>query len=149
MTIINERSERVVFPRTTLHDFWLTLQQHFAQRDPQHWKYLAMLALRENSGWTTEQIGHAFGHSRGHVSRCLYLVKRALRSRFQIPPGVLSAEDDGFSDPLDAAPSDDRDPPWMLDPSLLFEDDLPAPPPNSPTSSVRPGVYAGSRESSG
>jgi hypothetical protein len=122
MTIMNERHERIVFPRTTLHEFWNTLQDHFAHTDPQQWKRLAMLALRENSGWTVEQIGRAFGHPRGHVSRLLQLTKQQIRSRFDVPHGVLSP-DDGFSDPDDAAAVDDRDPPWMIDPSFIASDD--------------------------
>jgi len=99
MTVMNRKHERIVFPRSTLHEFWLTLRDHYAHEDPRNWKYLAMLALQENSGWSQEQIGLAFGHPKGHVSRCLHAVKRRLRAQFQVPAGVLSRDDEGFSDP--------------------------------------------------
>ena len=123
MTIMNERHERIVFPRTTLHEFWGTLQQHYAHADAHHWKRLAMLALHENSGWTVEQIGLAFGHPRGHVARLIQLAKQQIRSRFDVPHGVLSEDDAGFSDPDDAATGAERDPPWTIDPSFVASDD--------------------------
>ena len=40
------------------------------------------LRLRVNGGWTVDHIGRAFGHPKGHVTRCLRLIERELRSRF-------------------------------------------------------------------
>jgi len=107
VTIINQLHKRIVFPRTSLNEFWLTLEAHYTHTNPRNWKYLAMLALRENSGWTLEHIGHAFGHDAGHVVRCLRAVKREIREQFDVPHGVLSA-DDGFSNPDETTSSEEK-----------------------------------------
>jgi hypothetical protein len=99
MTIMNRRHERLAFPRDSLPGFWDFLRQNYANAEPRNWKYLAMLCLHEHSGWSLEQISLAFDHPKGHVSRCLQLVKQELRSRFRLPPGA-SVSDEGFSDPI-------------------------------------------------
>jgi hypothetical protein len=100
MTVINRYQEPVVLHQHHVDDLWTTFQTHFAGDDQQRWKGLAMLALHENLGWTHEQIGYAFGHPRGHVSRCVQLVKRQLRAQFALAPDAFaSADDEGFSDP--------------------------------------------------
>ena len=99
MSVMTVRQERRVLPRKSLDEFWEFLREHYAEADPVRWRYLAMLCLRENSNWTVEQIACAFGHDKGHVSRCLHTVKRQLRSQFAPPADVLSREDEGFSDP--------------------------------------------------
>ncbi len=94
MSIINQRgSDRIVLPRVNGDAFWETVREHYAQEDPRCWKFLAMFALHTTAGMSVEKIGHAFGHPPGHVSRCLQIVKRELRSRFQ-PPSHNSPVDE-------------------------------------------------------
>ncbi len=96
MTVTNQRaSERIVLPRVNGDEFWETVRDHYAQEDPRCWKFLAMFALHTTAGMSVEKIGYAFGHPPGHVSRCLQIVKRELRSRFRPPE--------------DAAPFDEND----------------------------------------
>ncbi len=73
--------------------FWETVRDHYAHEDPRCWKFLAMFALHTTAGMSFEKIGHAFGHPPGHVSRCLQIVKRELRARFQ-PPGDAEVVDE-------------------------------------------------------
>jgi DNA-directed RNA polymerase specialized sigma24 family protein len=91
MTIINSEHERVTFPPQPPADFWRRLHTHLDDH-PSRWTHLAMLCLQVHSGWSLEQIGQAFGQSKGHVSRSVHAVKRALRSRLERPAR-------GFSDP--------------------------------------------------
>jgi hypothetical protein len=83
MTAVDPRGEKIELPRDMATSFWQEVQRHYAEDDSQKWKLLAMLALRENSGWTMEQIGYAIGHARGHVSRCIRQVKDDLQLRFK------------------------------------------------------------------
>lgn len=85
MTIMNRQAQRVVLPKSGPDSFWETVHEHFAGSDPQLWKYLAMLVLREDCGWQFDQIGWAFGHSKGHVLRCIAKVKEQLRAKFDPP----------------------------------------------------------------
>lgn len=77
---------KVSLPRSGSDLFWRLIQQHFAQESELHWRYLAMLALRENAGWNLDCIGLVFGHPKGHVTRCLATIKKHLRERFQVEP---------------------------------------------------------------
>ncbi len=86
MSVMNEDHIKVLLPRSGVHQFWETVDQHYAQRDPRKWKYLAMLALHECAGWSLEQISRAFDCSKGHVSRCLKTVREDLQGRFRPPP---------------------------------------------------------------
>lgn len=52
-----------------------------------------MLALRENAGWPLETIGLVFGHSKGHVTRCLAGIKEEVRRRFEVSPEWLEREE--------------------------------------------------------
>lgn len=103
MSTTNYRGQKVILPRSGTDEFWQQIHEHYAGQDSRKWKYLAMLSLRENCGWSLEQIGLVFDHPKGHVSRCLVAIKRDLRERFDVD------WEDGFSDPddlqLDAAPS--------------------------------------------
>lgn len=98
MTVVNRRYQKVPLPRASSQELWSRVEQHYARDDAQHWRYLAMFALREECGWSLDQIGLAFGHHKGHVLRCLRQIKGELQSRFSLeplPPEVL----DTFSDP--------------------------------------------------
>jgi len=83
-----------VLPRTGPDHFWQLIHDHYAGEDHRKWKYLAMLALRENAGWPLEQIGNVFGHPKGHITRCLAGIKRELREHFEMSPNVLEIEED-------------------------------------------------------
>jgi hypothetical protein len=85
MSIVRSNGMKVVLPRSGPDQFWGRVQEHYAGGDPTRWKYLAMLALRENAGWPLDVIGTAFGHSKGHVAKCLTLIKRELRAHFDLP----------------------------------------------------------------
>ena len=46
---------KVVLPKSGPDSFWQTVHETYAGDDQRKWKYLAMLALRENSGWPAGQ----------------------------------------------------------------------------------------------
>ena len=87
MSVINQKNQKVLLPRTGPDEFWQTISDRFAQGDARKWKYLAMLALRENAGWPLEQIAKVFQHKPGHISRCLAKIKEELREHFHQPAG--------------------------------------------------------------
>ncbi len=93
MSTIKQDGTKIILPRTGPDHFWRLVHDHYAHEDPKKWKYLAMLALRENAGWPLEQIGLVFGHPKGHVTRCLVKIKQELRRRFHMSPEVLEFAD--------------------------------------------------------
>lgn len=92
MTIVTKDDLKVLLPRSGADEFWQLIRRHYAAADERAWKYLAMLALRENAGWPLDSIGLAFGHPKGHVTRCLSIVKRELRDRFRTSPELLDLD---------------------------------------------------------
>ena len=82
MSTVNQKNLKVLLPRTGPDVFWQTIFEEYAQGDDRKWRYLAMLALRENSGWPLEHIAKLFNHKTGHVSRCLSRIKEELREVF-------------------------------------------------------------------
>jgi hypothetical protein len=92
VSITRQNGSKIVLPRTGPDDFWNLIHDHYAAEDPRKWKYLAMLAFRENAGWPLERIGVVFGHPKGHVTRCLEKIKSELRQRFQMSPNILELE---------------------------------------------------------
>ncbi len=105
MSIVNQRgSERIILPRVNGDEFWETVHEHYAHEDSRCWKFLAMFALHTTAGMSIEKIGYAFGHPPGHVSRCLQIVKRELRSRFRPPRDAAPVEEgDALSEEIRAA----------------------------------------------
>ena len=93
LSTIKKDGTKVVLPRTGPDHFWRVIHENFAGEDARKWKYLAMLALRENAGWPLEQIGAVFGHPKGHVTRCLEKIKGELRETFCISPNLLELPD--------------------------------------------------------
>ncbi len=89
---------KIVLPRTGADAFWDKIHDHFAGRDPLKWKYLAMLALRENAGWPLDKISMVFGHDKGHISRCLKEIKQELQMQFSVDWD--DRPDEGFSNPF-------------------------------------------------
>jgi hypothetical protein len=89
VSIMKQDQTKIVLPRTGPDEFWRLVHRHYAADDPLKWKYLGMLALRENAGWPLLHIGLVFGHSKGHVLRCLVAIKRELRQRFDLSPEFL------------------------------------------------------------
>ncbi|MEW4490704.1 hypothetical protein AB1L42_21655 [Thalassoglobus sp. JC818] len=99
MSVTRRNGTKVLLPRTGPDEFWNLIHDNFAGADQRKWKYLAMLALRENAGWPLDRIGNVFGHPKGHVTRCLTRIKQELREEFDVSPEMLGAdEDDPFSD---------------------------------------------------
>ncbi len=94
MSTVDKNGSKIVLPRTGPDHFWRLVHANFAHEDQKNWKYLAMLALRENAGWPLEQIGLVFGHPKGHVTRCLAKIKRELRTHFRMSPEMLELSDD-------------------------------------------------------
>ncbi|MGD9856096.1 MAG: hypothetical protein AB7U20_14220 [Planctomycetaceae bacterium] len=93
MSVAKPDGTKVVLPRTGADEFWQTVHEHYAGDDHRVWKYLAMLALRENAGWPLDRIGDVFGHPKGHVTRCLTRIKCELRTRFRLAPEYLDCND--------------------------------------------------------
>lgn len=81
MSIIDRSGNKVVLPRVGPDEFWAGVIEICPEDDPRRWRNLAMLALRENAGWPLDRIGIAFGHTKGHVARCVEKVKEELRER--------------------------------------------------------------------
>jgi hypothetical protein len=94
LSTTRQNGTKTVLPRTGPDHFWKIVHDEYAGEDQRKWKYLAMLALRENAGWPLEHIGAVFGHPKGHVTRCLQKIKNELRSRFRMSPGLLEIDDD-------------------------------------------------------
>ena len=82
MSMIRPNGHKVMLPRGGLKQQWDLIIRDYAKADARKWKYLAMLALKENAGWPLECIGQVFKHPKGHVSRCLTRVNRDLHARF-------------------------------------------------------------------
>lgn len=89
MSMVRQDDTKITLPRTGPDLFWKLVCDHFAGNDSRKWKYLAILALRENAGWPLERIGTVFGHPKGHISRCLRRIKEELREQFQMSPDYL------------------------------------------------------------
>lgn len=106
MSITNRHGTKVVLPRSGPDAFWDALDEEYQPDDDRQWRYLAMLALRENCGWPVERIGRAFGHNKGHITRCLERIKQDIRDRFNI--------EDLWSDPLDRLRPPNAE--WPVDP---------------------------------
>ncbi|TWU13090.1 hypothetical protein CA54_19160 [Symmachiella macrocystis] len=83
MSTVKFDGTKIVLPKTGADVFWQTVHEHYAGEDQRKWKYLAMLALRENAGWPLDKIGMVFGHPKGHVTRCLDRIKCDLRQGFR------------------------------------------------------------------
>lgn len=86
MSLRNPHGQQIELPRHGANHFWEIVQKHYAGSDQRCWRYLAILALRENAGWPLEQIGQVFGHPKGHVTRILRKVKQELKDRFRPEP---------------------------------------------------------------
>lgn len=82
MSIVDRRGVKKSLPHLGADPFWQLIEQEFAGDDQLKWKYLAMLALRENAGWPLHSIGKVFGHPKGHVTRCLRRIKHLIAERF-------------------------------------------------------------------
>lgn len=106
MSVMNSDKVKVVLPRSGPDQFWMEIYRSYAGDDQRTWKYLAMFVLRVNGGWAVEQIGRAFGHPKGHVTRCLRKIEQELRERFAPPDDLWigfsasdrEAEADGADD---------------------------------------------------
>ncbi len=95
MSVINRENLKVLLPRTGPDEFWQTIADAFAHEDQRKWKYLAMLALRENAGWPLEHIAKVFRHQPGHITRCLIRIKEELREQFVDPHFTEEEMEDG------------------------------------------------------
>lgn len=91
MTIVRKHL-KVILPRSGPDVFWKLIHDHYAHEDARKWKYLAMLALRENAGWPLEDIARVFQHPKGHITRCLANIKSDLRDHFQPTPELQSLD---------------------------------------------------------
>lgn len=94
MSVSRPNGTKILLPRSGPDQFWQIIHEHFAGEDSLKWKYLAMLALRENAGWPLDRIGNVFGHPKGHVTRCLSRIKHQLREDFQASPEFLDMDDE-------------------------------------------------------
>lgn len=98
MSVTRSNGTKIILPRTGPDEFWKLIHEHFAGEDARKWKYLAMLALRENAGWPLDRIGNVFGHPKGHVTRCLKKIKNDLRESFDSSPEFLELDPDVITD---------------------------------------------------
>lgn len=110
MSMTDKKGSKIVLDRAGRDAFWDLVADRYAEDDPRKWRYLAMLALRENAQWSLELIGKAFGHHRGHVTRCLTQVRMKLRQELGQEPNIwgddqecleVIAETDNGDEPID------------------------------------------------
>jgi hypothetical protein len=92
MSVVNRREVKILLPRDGMDPFWQMLLDA-AAGDPLQLKYLAMLGLRENSGWPLDAIAVVFKHPKGHVSRVLKNTKRRIRERYQLADDAPDAQE--------------------------------------------------------
>ncbi len=83
MSITNEEGLKIILPRLGKDELWDNIHKDYAGKNRLRWKYLAMLSLQVNGGWSLDEIGLAFGHPKGHIVRCLNRIKKELCERFQ------------------------------------------------------------------
>ncbi len=119
MSAVTRGGMKIHLPRQGLDPFWETVLTSYALDDTTRWRNLAMLVLRENAGWSFDQIGTVFGLNKGHVLRCIRHVTRDLRETFQL------ADDFAIDTPLgDAEDAEsDAEPDDRAVPSRLIETD--------------------------
>lgn len=98
MSTINQDGTKVVLPRRGPDEFWRSIRKHYAGRDRRKWTHLAMLALRESAGWNLDWIGMAFGHTKGHITRCLQQVRGEVQRTFLFPPELPDRAGDAAQD---------------------------------------------------
>jgi len=94
VSVVRSDNTKVVLPRTGPDLFWELVRENFAEDSQIRWKYLAMLALRENAGWPLETIGKVFNHNKGHITRCLRQIKKEMKAEFEISPDFLEMSDE-------------------------------------------------------
>ena len=94
MSVTEHNGTKIELPRSGPDVFWGRVAEHYAGQSPYRWKLLVMLALRENGGWPLQWIGSAFGHSKGHVTRCIQKAKADMARLFTPPPAVVAPEPD-------------------------------------------------------
>lgn len=105
MSVARRNGTKILLPRTGADQFWKLINEHFAGQDSRKWKYLAMLALRENAGWPLDKIGAVFGHPKGHVTRCLVRIKDELREEFAAAPEYLDLDETACEElPIEQVP---------------------------------------------
>lgn len=114
MSVAKPNGTKILLPRSGADQFWKLIHDYFAVDDSRKWKYLAMLALRENAGWPLDRIGAVFGHPKGHVTRCLARIKVELREEFEASPLFLDLDDELLLDEEQAAVAR-HDDPCLLD----------------------------------
>ncbi|MDC0308388.1 MAG: helix-turn-helix transcriptional regulator [Planctomycetaceae bacterium] len=83
MSIMNQEGNKVVLPRKDPPEFWNLIESHFIKSDPSKWRDLAAWVLREQAGWSYEQIGLALGCDRGHVYRILNQLRSEMQNTFR------------------------------------------------------------------
>lgn len=93
MSVVRRDGTKIVLDRRGKDTFWERVQDRFDGQSDLLWRYLAMLALNDVAGWSVEQIGRAFGHNRGHISRCIERVRTELRHEFGDRTDRASPED--------------------------------------------------------
>lgn len=86
MTVIDRYHQKYSLPRAGLPDFWVQVESHFAQSNPEVWRDLALFALKETAGWSLDQIGLVFHLNPGHVSRRLNAIRQRLREHLRTEP---------------------------------------------------------------
>lgn len=80
-------STKIILTRNGVDNIWKLILNHYdAHGDDLAWKYLAMLALREDAGWPLKYVGRIFGHHKGHAQRAIEKIKREIRDQFELSP---------------------------------------------------------------
>lgn len=88
-SVVDLNEVGVDLPRTGVDPFWSMLLEDFAGAQPERLRNLAILALREHSGWDMRTIGRVFHLHKGNVSRRLQKVKAQIRQQFDLDAGAL------------------------------------------------------------
>ncbi|MGC1276164.1 MAG: hypothetical protein WBC44_20875 [Planctomycetaceae bacterium] len=81
MSVMNRKGQKVLLPRRG-RGFWDEIDSEYARDDPQAWRRLAMLTLKEVAGWPVERIAISLGERSSHIRDGIAEVTDDLRARF-------------------------------------------------------------------
>jgi hypothetical protein len=82
MSVVNQNGEKILLPAKDPDAFWGHVIDEYAHRNPAAWRELAMLMLREVSGWTYDRIALVFDVHPGTALRTVQRVSKRFRDEF-------------------------------------------------------------------
>ena len=83
MTIMDRNEQRVHLDPTGPNVLWKRIFKEYVKRNTRRLKLAAILALREECGWSLEHLGELFDCNKGHILRVLDQIKQELQPLFE------------------------------------------------------------------